>query len=479
MKNPICHSPYAASPHAAVLAALVALVALALALFSVTTHAADYSWKSAGNSTYTTAGNWLADGVDATQAPHTKSENNIVTPTAYGEVLLNGENYRVNNFNVTLTSNWLWRGPAGGDGSLYIDGTLAKAGSAALTFTNNSNNDTNIVQLGINRLDVQAGVLNFGRTRKGQRYQLASITVTGATTISTGATLNINSPAATFAEITLDNNATLNILQGHDVSAATTLYTGGITTKGLSGSGGLVQARDGYDIVPGTAEAFTSARAATGTLIISNATEGEVFSFGGVIADGGTGSTLALTKKGASTQILAGTNTWTGGTNVEGGTLIVSGSLAATGTLDVSAAATFLTANKLTVGNTTLADGAILGFDLDATSGASLIIDGNLTLAGAFVIDFGGTGIEGQTYANLFSVTGTGADVGIISFINFGIDNVSGQLAASQLADNFTIGGLVPEPATVALVTGLLTTFAVIANRRRRNRRALQPVAAH
>lgn len=78
-------------------------------------------------------------------------------------------------------------------------------------------------------------------------------------------------------------------------------------------------------------------------------------SFGGVIADGAGGGTLALVKRGLSTQTLSGSNTYSGGTRIEAGTLDLKGSGtlgAPTGDLDIASGATLLfDATALTVGS--------------------------------------------------------------------------------------------------------------------------------
>ncbi len=420
---------------------------------------ADYSWNSSGTNSYTTAASWKTDGATATNPPNYRDDNNIITPTLFGDMMVNtaastSNPYKVNNFTVNSASDWIIRGAASGyGGKLDITGTLTKQGSGTLTFRNSGSAGYNL-DLNIANISASGGILNFGQTSLTTYMGLNSLQVSGTTTIATNAIINVNGNTSASVHLGTINMAggTLNVHQAKPSN--TTPRVGGISASGINGTSGLIQARD-----------IVEASRYVNATITLDSTSGQ-FNYGGVLADGGAGNTLALVKKGASTQNLSGANTYTGGTSVEAGTLKVSGSLAATGALSVSKNATFITANDLTVGNTTLADGAILGFDLTHAD-TSLLINGNLSLAGTFIIDFGGTGIEGQAYANLLSVTGTGASFGTISYINFGANKIGGELTASQLATSFSIG-VIPEPATIALITGLLTSFAVIASRRRR-----------
>ncbi len=402
--------------------------ATALFLGASALTAADFVWISTKTANYSGGTPPLPawEGGYSPRATNPNTTNSIKTPQGFGNVTLNGGVSYLQNFNVDLAdSDWLWVGPnSSTGGNLGITGTLTKAGDAALTFAN-SGLDEEVISLTINKLDLEAGVLNFGRTRERSRDQLSAVTVTGATTISTNATLNVNSPAATFAEVTL-SGGTFNILQGNDERVTSTTYAGGVTVAGLSGDSGTVQTRNGVGSV---------ARAAQGTLTLS-ATSGS-YIYGGTLADGSAGSTLTVKKTGASDQTLTGTNTYTGETEVREGTLATG----ATGDLGLGDVSVF--AATLTLGNAdSIADTATLFFTADSTI--------NLSFTGTELI-------------------------GALTNQTTGISALAGFYDASQLnaffgADIFNGDGVfgvaIPEPSTAVLLAAL--SSAIFAGLRRR-----------
>ncbi|MGA2498791.1 MAG: autotransporter-associated beta strand repeat-containing protein, partial [Tepidisphaeraceae bacterium] len=137
-------------------------------------------------------------------------------------------------------------------------------------------------------------------------------TYVGDTTI--GVNGNGYNPGAAAALVLGTNNAIPsgagkgNLIFG--TTNATSLNLNGYnqTVNGLSGGG--------------TASIYNGAGATTSTLTIG-ANNANGYTFGGVIADSGTGK-VALTKIGTGTQILNGTSTYSGPTDIEGGTIRLS-----------------------------------------------------------------------------------------------------------------------------------------------------------
>jgi hypothetical protein len=232
-----------------------------------------------------------------------------------------------------------------------------------------------------------------------------------------------------------------------------TINSGGIinmnasskTLKSLAGAGSVFNS-------------MVAANATAATLNLVGTTGSTTFS--GTISNGpGTGA-LSVTKSGASTQVLSGTNSYTGATTVSGGELRVNGSLANTA-VTVSNTNTVLSGTGSIGGATVIQTGAILApgantsgnysgtgtltfsSGLTINSGAKLNFDtgdliavtgGVLTLnGGAITFDNGATLSSATTYT-LFDYTG-GSLAG--SFTNLSLTNSLG----SGLTANFGTSG--------------------------------------
>jgi autotransporter-associated beta strand protein len=295
--------------------------------------AADFTWTSSANSSFTVGGNWL-DG-SSPQSTNPASTNSITTPTNFGTVNLNTSSSSspsyLQNFTVDLGTDWSWVGQTS-DRYLNITGTLSKSGAAALSFRNGATGVN--LNLTINQINLSEGSLSFGglNTALSATY-LSKLNVTGGTTVGSGAVLNVDSPSATFVGITA--NGTLNVFEVNQGGTS-----GGITAASIAGSG-TIQTRDaanssGTAAVRGTLNLNGTSGSATFTGQLANAS--------GSVA--GTATTLAVGKGGAYTQVLSGNNnTYSGGTAVTAGTLLVnntSGSGLGSGSVDVSGAGTVL-----------------------------------------------------------------------------------------------------------------------------------------
>ncbi|NCX98061.1 MAG: hypothetical protein EBX35_05695, partial [Planctomycetia bacterium] len=129
----------------------------------------------------------------------------------------------------------------------------------------------------------------------------------------------------------------------------------------------------------------------------------------GVIANGGTSGTLALSKTGAGTLALSAVNTFTGGVALQAGTLQV-GTAAALGSGTLNWTGGTLSSNSATAG-VTLTNAVTLGGDVTL---GSILTPGNLTLSGAVsltgtrLLTVNGLGLGGQTLSGVISGTGFG-----------------------------------------------------------------------
>ncbi|WP_339931902.1 autotransporter-associated beta strand repeat-containing protein [uncultured Brevundimonas sp.] len=184
-------------------------------------------------------------------------------------------------------------------------------------------------------------------------------------------------------------------------------------------SGARLDAVEGLVRVDALTGAGTLSGGFGGTVPVTIGVAGGSGTFSGVIRDSTefAGRYLALTKVGAGTQTLSGTNTYTGQTSIQAGTLEVRGGSAIldTGVVSVSSGATFLVSNAETIGRLTgagavnLANGALTLSNSSGTysgamsgTGGLVLSAGSLTLGGALT-NGGGLVLNGTTTANLLS----------------------------------------------------------------------------
>ena len=267
------------------------------------------------------------------------------------------------------------------------------------------------------------GKVSLTKSEAGRWILSGANTYSGSTLIS-GGTLELgNSLALQNSALDATNSVTGGAAAGLKTTV-TTLTIGGLNgtknlktlfTSALGGAGGTTTT-GGYDGV---------------TALTLNPGTGVTSTYSGAIVNGASGMTL--TKTGAGTQVLQGTNTYTGATTVSQGALAVNGSLANTTT---------------TVGNT----GTLQG---NGTIGGSVTIQSGGTLAPGNSIESLGTGalsfVSGSTYAyelqtNLYA--GTPGVAGDLTFSTGTLDIQAG-----------TILTLTDLAATTALANGSKLTL--------------------
>ena len=226
-----------------------------------------------------------------------------------------------NGFNSTLS------------GSIVGTGGLSKIGSGTLTLTgNNSYSGGTAINAGIlavfadNNLGATNGGLSFngGTLENTASFTTArAMTLNGSGTISTdpGTTLTETGVISGIGSLTKVGSGTLTLVGTNTYGGGTTINAGilavfadnnlGATNGGLSFNGGTLE----------NLASFATARAMTlnsgGTI---NTGPGTTLTQTGVISSIGT-----LTKVGAGTLALLGTNTYSGGTVLNAGTLTVNG----------------------------------------------------------------------------------------------------------------------------------------------------------
>jgi autotransporter-associated beta strand protein len=192
----------------------------------------------------------------------------------------------------------------------------------------------------------------------------------------------------------------------------------------------------------------------TNTLTLNGDGSGTV-TLSGVVSDESSQRLVAITKSGASTFVLSGTNTYSGGTTVSGGTLLVTGgatgsstaSGTGTGTVGVTGSGTFL-AGGSTSGTTGTILGAVsIGSGSHLSPGTSG--DGTTTTA---ILHTGAVSLSSGSFFNV-NINGTTAGSSYDQLVVTGTVNLGGTLA-SNLVVNAGAGLTVGQKFFIVLNDG-------------------------
>ncbi|MEI6033869.1 MAG: autotransporter-associated beta strand repeat-containing protein [Verrucomicrobiae bacterium] len=359
---------------------------------------------------------------------------------------------------------------AGGTGNR----TLRLAGAATLTSNITLNHD----------LIVDSGAGGGGFLMTGMISGSSNITFTNSSGISTAATQLYGTQNMFNGTLVVSNNATLQLGSGTTLSTTATLNVnsgGNANFKENTSVGGL----DGAS----GANIYTNGNSGKVLTLIGNGT----YDYAGVIRDGSVVSSLAMSGTGGI-QTLSGNNTYTGTTTVSAGTLRAGVSGTAFGvnsavTLNNTAGATLdlnnfsasigsLAGGGTTGGNVTLGSGTLTTGGLNTvasyagvisgTGGLIKVGTGTQTLTGNSTYN-GGTTVSGGTLI-LNRTTGSLASGSALTFNNIGgtftLDNTAagGPLSQSLGTLTFSAGdGTVKTNRTVAQNTAI--TFSSLAAR--------------
>lgn len=277
-----------------ILSTLGVIVAVGAASFG-SALADDYTWFATGNANWGTPGNWRVGGVAPAVVP--SDLDNIVAFNDAGTGALQIQGSRtINNltFDNTVRDVSIINASSSTDYTLKINGTLSVNSPRVLNFRGTS---SNLMTMEVTNFSLTAGTVNFGVS--ATQY-LKNFSSSGTSTIS-GGTVNFNigsTGSASFNDLTV-NGGEINIV-------GATTGTSSLSVTRLSGSAGVIQTQ-------------AASGTAVGQLVVGGNTTNATY--GGVLANGGSGNTLSLNKTGTNTQVLTGANTFTGGTTISNGIL--------------------------------------------------------------------------------------------------------------------------------------------------------------
>ena len=319
--------------------------------------------------------------------------------------------------------------------SLAGTGGLTKSGEGTLTLSGAANTFNGGVT-------VDGGVLLLN---KG--IDVNAIAAGSVVTVNAGGTIRLGSNRGQIADaissFTL-NGGTFD-LQGHieGIDSAISLNGGTITGTSV----GFVLARGGY---VGTGTNTISQRISVrGTDVNSgvfNITSGTTTVSSAIYTDE-FGTASGITKRGAGTLTLTGTNSYAGNTTVEAGTLIVNGSIANATTTTVQSGATI--SGSGSVGSLTVNSGATIN---PGNSPGTLTVNGTYSQAGTLVAEITGAtaGLYDQVAVNgtvnltgslnvQFSGTGYSLNDMVFLLVNDSTDAIGGNGIFTGLAQGATV----------------------------------------
>jgi autotransporter-associated beta strand protein len=373
--------------------------------------------------------------------------------------------------NWTTGANWSPSEPnAAGDTAIFGSAITAPRTvtlDANRTIGNISFNNANaytVAPLAAEVLTVGDGTENKTLQVVSGSHAIAAGLVLSATTITAdiaaGQSLTLSGPISGTAALTKGVSAGTLVLTGsNSYSGGTNINVGTLEFAANALAGTAVSINGGtLRYAPGNTEDISTKAVTVGPSGATIDTNGNDVTLANTIGNAGAGG---LTKAGAGTLTLGGSNSYTGSTTVAGGTLAISanenlGNLTASASVVLAGGAlqtpaSFTTARTIVAtsastldsGNGTTLSGALAGTQPITRTGAGLLtLTGSSTgFSGGMVLAAGTTTLGGGQ-ANGFNAIGTGP----ITFQNGSVLNLNGV----GQADNATSWGTLTGAITVA-----------------------------
>ncbi|MCA6421885.1 MAG: BspA family leucine-rich repeat surface protein, partial [Flavobacterium sp.] len=325
-------------------------------------------------------------------------------------------NERLGNCNLTVASGATFNlnGFSETIASIAGAGTITSSAVGAVTLTNGGTTTTTfsgVIQNG-------SGTVSLTKSGTGTLTLSGVNTYSGGTTLSTG-TLNINNASAIGTGTFIISGGTIDNTSAGAITLTTNnpqSWNGNFTFTGTQ------------PLNMGTAAVTLSA-----TRIVT--VTASTLTVGGVIS----GTSFGLTKAGAGTLTLTGTNTYTGVTTISAGTLSVA-SIGNGGTASNLGQATSTSANLVLNGGTLSYTGADAstdrGMTLNNVAGNTIFTSNTLTISGVIT----GTGSITKTGTGTLTFTGTNTYTGSTTIsagtLSIGNGGSTGAIANTNIANN-------------------------------------------
>jgi autotransporter-associated beta strand protein len=321
--------------------------------------------------------------------------------TLGGNIVNNSTATQTINLALTSSATRVYDAASGNlviGGAIAGNGGLTKNGSNKLTLSANNTytGDTTI----------NAGTVEIGTTGLlgGGSYS-GNIVNTGAFLIGSNSNQNLSGAISGNGALTKNGTGTLTLSGNNNYSGGTTLNTGTfvIGHANAAGSGTITQTSgssllkiDTTGTIANNMSVFNvqASQSATlsGAITVNNATwdidTGDTLTISGAVSGNG-----GVTKNGAGTLLLNGTNTYNGSTVVNAGTLNAAsaGALGSNNTVQVTGGTLLVTVDDAINGKNIQMGGSGVGLQFSGTYSGVI---GNLTLSANSIIDLGAGSVQ-------------------------------------------------------------------------------------
>ncbi|MGB8353237.1 MAG: autotransporter-associated beta strand repeat-containing protein [Chthoniobacteraceae bacterium] len=340
----------------------------------------------------------------------------------------------------------------------------ASAGSAAAAWVFN---DTTVDRV---RINIGNGTINFGSISGGGQIENDSASTTSVLSVgalNTSTTFNgtIDNNGTGIIALTKVGSGTLT-LAGNDTYTGTTSINGGELNVGnvnaLAGGGNIAFGGGALQYSGSNQVDYSSRFVGSGSAIAID-TNSQAVTFAGNIGSSNTGG---LTKSGAGTLTLSGSDTYGGATNINAGTLAVNGSVSSN--VNVNNTGTLSGTGKLT-GAVTVSAGGVTSPGIGSSAG---VLTSDLAYDSAATADFNvasGSSAAPQAHlSNLYYsqmiVTGTAGQVnlGIGTGVTIGANSAGSQ---AETANQIQIDGSSNSGVTLKLSISSADYTTLLANK--------------